>query len=254
MLLIDIGNTQVKWAFYTSQSVLNVQSKCYARLNTSDLAKQILSTGTTSPEAVLCASVGDTSFTQELLHKLKKITGSKVVCIVSTSSFMGLKNAYQSPEKLGVDRWLAMIAMYNQLPKQSFVIADIGSALTLDFVDASGQHLGGYILPGVFKSLTALSKLGSLPEIQTLEQAALCPGRDTNQAIVNGLLNVFVSFLDKQAESAVTEKCSLVLTGGDARWIRPHLAHDWHIKPNLVLEGLKLMADSFKILEGFVEI
>lgn len=254
MLLIDIGNTQIKWAFYTSRSVLNVCSKCYAGLNTSDLAKQILLTGTASPEVVLCASVGDMPFTQELLHELKKNSGSKVVRIVSTSNFMGLRNAYQSPEKLGVDRWLAMIATYKQLPMQSFVLADIGSALTLDFVDASGQHLGGYILPGVFKSLTALSKLGNLREIQALEQAALCPGRDTNQAIVNGLLNVFVSFLDKQAESTVTEKCSLVLTGGDAEWIRPHLAHDWHVKPNLVLEGLKLMADNFKILEGFVEI
>src|SRR5690606_12310751 len=81
----------------------------------------------------------------------------------------GVVNGYERPEQLGADRWLAILAGFSRA-KRASVIVDCGSAITLDLVSARGEHLGGYIAPGLTLMRRAL--LGNTEKIKIADAAA----------------------------------------------------------------------------------
>ena len=167
-------------------------------------------------------------------------------CSGISSSFCFLKairglhrlvNGYASPEQLGADRWLAMKAAWAQSVGKCCVIS-CGTAITVDRVDAAGQHLGGLIFPGLQMMRNALaSETEKLPHVahdHILSDAFLA--NNTVDAIVQGTLLGVTAFVEMQ----LNKTQAVFLTGGDAERVAQYLSSDITIDPHLVLKGLSI--------------
>jgi len=160
----------------------------------------------------------------------------------------GIRVAYESPTIFGVDRWLAMLAAYHQV-KGACVVVDAGSALTADFINGDGSHLGGLILPGARLMREALLaqthgvKPGSSPI-----PGAWQPGRDTVSGVANGVAASFSGLANeilRYGERHLGKSLAALVCGGDAE---DFAARDTRfiIAAELVLDGLPIaLGDQF---------
>ena len=156
-----------------------------------------------------------------------------------------MNNGYADPQRLGVDRWMAILAAYAQVASTCCIV-DCGSATTLDFVTASGNHLGGLITPGL--TMLKNSLLQDTQEITLLsEEDWLDPdqiaGRSTEQAVLGGIVGMTVALIGNSVDRFEREQESesaLILTGGDAQIVAPHLSRGCEVNSGLVLDGLAL--------------
>jgi len=161
---------------------------------------------------------------------------------VSEPACNGVVNGYQQPEKLGVDRWLAILAAKAKTPS-ACVVVDCGSAITVDLVTSQGEHLGGYIAAGLrlmreaLGLKTTLIKLGQIgyPENDF-------PGRNTVAAIKSAEL-AMVAGLVEHAKAVLrhydSRDADLLVTGGDGEWLVSTLKEGIY-QEDLVLDGLDI--------------
>lgn len=152
----------------------------------------------------------------------------------------GVRNAYAEPERLGVDRWLAMLAGFAEVGGAVCVL-DCGSAITADLVDADGDHRGGYIVPGL-----AMMRASLLAETDRVRFGAAvtgtggAPGHNTAEAVGGGTLLAAAGFL-AAARARFARDCpgaTVLLTGGDAQTIAACVDFPLQLRPQLVLDGL----------------
>ena len=219
ILLIDIGNTAIKWSYLgESHSVL-----------LSEFHLDLL------PDAqhIYASCVGDYSL-------LDDIDG--VVFAKSQASFNAFKSAYEDVAELGVDRFLAMIAAIELYPNQTRLIIDAGSALTFDLVLADGSHQGGLIMPGLGKLRRSFDQFCT--ESQQLHSKKL--GSNTSEAWACGTGEMFTAVIDAQITRYLEEFGDLVvvLTGGDSKISAIRIQHANELHKNLVLEGLSIYAQT----------
>lgn len=216
-------------------------------------------TGNESVE-FLARGVGDKELEQVILaHKARQITTATVApdesldlvlqvseaqgidyFQVKTSTGFGVRHCYKDYHRLGVDRWLTLVALASEV-KDTTLIIDAGTAVTADLIDANGQHLGGWIAPG-FKLMqeslvTKSNRLTVNEEIPDTVFAA-----NTESSIWSGTAAALKGFCEQalqQATAVCGHKCSVVLTGGDADLLLQEPAFaDAELRPHLVLEGL----------------
>ena len=218
-LFIDIGNTAIKWLFNGD----------YNSVLMSDFNVGLL------PEAdqIFVSCVGDRS----VLEGLKN-----TVFVESESTFQQFISAYESPQELGVDRFLAMIASVDQYPNQTRLIIDAGSALTFDLVLADGKHKGGLIMPGLGVLRRSFAQFASESKQLTLKETA----NNTQHAWEYGTAQMFISVIEQQIQTHLEQYGDLqvILTGGDAKIIAYRLQCPTIIEPHLVLDGLALYAQA----------
>lgn len=163
--------------------------------------------------------------------------------IVRTASDAGLRVPYTKPELYGIDRAMAVVGAYARF-HDSCVVADAGTALTVDAVTANGSVAGGFIMPGAAQQARALSEATSLPRIGIDESDGEL-GSDTEESIRLGIRYGFQAAahgLIERAVSAVAAADRILLTGGDAPLIASGLPVPHEIAPNLVLTGLGLVS------------
>ena len=153
----------------------------------------------------------------------------------------GVRVAYADVGKLGVDRWLCLLAAFN--PQQNAVcVIQCGSAITVDLVDDAGQHRGGLIAPGL--GLMQKSLLEGTDRVRfapdALEVLDLAPGTDTAGCVRAGISTAAVGLVERAVREyrAICPRARLVITGGDAPRILPLLAEPPLERPELVLDGL----------------
>ena len=159
----------------------------------------------------------------------------------------GVVCCYEDPQRLGIDRWLALVAAWHGV-QGAVAVVDAGTAITVDLVDDRGQHQGGYIVPGIGlmrRSLAGETRDLALPKLlaDQDDDAFPAPGRSTDAAIAGGTLAMPVGFLDAVLARFATASPSPVTTflcGGDAHLLHVRLASPAHIEPNLVLDGLAI--------------
>jgi type III pantothenate kinase len=154
-----------------------------------------------------------------------------------------LRTDLSEPELVGADRLLGALAAYRRA-RRACIVADLGTAITVNCVSREGVFLGGAILPGLGMMARALaSETALLPEI-TVPETAAGIGKNTEEAIAAGLLygaTGAVANLISTARETVGEDAAVMLTGGDAERIAPLLPPDCQeVLPNLVLEGLAI--------------
>ncbi|MBJ7552468.1 type III pantothenate kinase [Marinomonas ostreistagni] len=228
VLILDAGNTQVKCTLFEGDSIVG---------------RWILeSTVLTLKEAVdfiAVVSVRDDTFTHNLeLQCRQKWPTAKLARLRSESVTCGVKNSYKEAHRLGVDRWLAVIAAYHEY-SAPLIVLDAGTAIKADFIDEKGVHLGGYIAPGLdLMTSSLLSKTAKIryrpEEVTCLDDIPSC----TADAVTQGVQEMALGFIQRLFEQHVGYKW--LVTGGAGQTLIkalsiPHVQDD-----HLVAKGARL--------------
>lgn len=190
-------------------------------------------------------SVRTSDETQKLMEMLHNGFGLKPVCAESARELAGVVNGYEEYERLGLDRWLALVAGY-QLARKACLVIDLGTAVTSDFVDAGGMHLGGFICPGIplmrnqLRTHTRRIRYDDAAAVRAL--TGLGPGHSTAEAVERGCSLMLRGFVQAQLEMAKAywgECFEVFITGGDAALVEDVIPGA-RVIPDLVFIGLAL--------------
>lgn len=241
-LLIDAGNTRVKWQLWEGPVLRGLGA----------LSLEAASTLPEGPGALFLSSVLRPGLESELLRAMEAQGWTLAYRAASAHAFPGLAPGYLEPARLGVDRWLALVALKarGRLPA---VAVDAGSALTIDCLSPEGRHEGGWIVPGLTLAQRALFQGtdGVRGEGGWQWDASQAPPRHTAAAVAQGLLQQAMAFIAEVAQQGAMRWGSpptIVLTGGDGEVLLPGLRHrlphhalEW--APALVLEGLRALGE-----------
>lgn len=240
ILLLDIGNSRLKWAAIPALDAALPPAQALAHDGVPADAITALAAAWRGapPQAVYIAHVTGGAHEVSLARAVQQAMRRLPQFARSAESCAGLISTYADPGRLGVDRWLAMLAMWART-RQAFCVASAGTALTFDAVSDSGQHQGGVIAPGLATMIDAT--LGRTRFAVGAMDAGFETGlgRDTEACVRQGALHAAAGLLDRLAARHPGSK---VLAGGDAGTLQPHLVGDWHIEPDLVLQGLAVWA------------
>lgn len=242
MLLVDIGNSRVKWARLGADGLGPQLASSHAGWTAVDWSAALFSGDRV--ERVLAASVAGPVAAAALDAAARRATGRPAQFVTTTRAAAGVLNGYADPGLLGVDRWLAVIGAFARV-RGACVVADIGTAATVDVVREDGRHLGGYIVPG--QRLMVESLLGSTGDLAARHAASGAAGEhagfadNTREAIERGCRLALAALVDRslsEAERSLGEPCRLLLTGGGAAEVLPGLRGTAEHVPDLVLRGL----------------
>jgi type III pantothenate kinase len=246
ILLIDVGNTRLKWAWLTSTGLSDQQAVVH-RDAKPGLWTAALFDGDQKPERILVSNVAGEAMAKNLTKLARKNHGIKIEFITATAQFRELKNGYADPGLLGADRWLAVIGAWTKA-RSALCVVDAGTAVKVDSVDAGGQHLGGLIVPGIHMMREALLKrtsdIARAVELSTPSMAGVL-ANNTIGAVSRGAVFALAGLADRAAEiieQSTGIKPQLFITGGDAGMITGSMRARGEIVPDLVLQGLAAIA------------
>jgi len=237
-LLLDLGNSRLKWAAVTEDCRLESGAIDYRQLDPLAALEQALSSLDQVPEAVACSSVGQATLENKLAQWAQRHFGLPMVLATSQAHFGSLRNGYCEAQQMGVDRWLAMIGAWQHV-RQAACVIDAGTACTVDLIDGTGQHLGGWIAPSERLMVGALHQ--NTERIAATNHAAVGWGRTTSEAVSAGVAACWRGLLQgvQQAIRSTLPSAKLLITGGNVDSLREVLPGALH-RPHLVLEGLDL--------------
>ena len=238
ILLIDIGNSRIKWAEWGADGLAQAHAAAYRPENLPEQFADLFRS-CRDLRQVLVASVADQSLNEALVDWFRQQHNIAVVFAESQARQSGLINAYQQPRRLGVDRWLMMLALYRRMVG-AFCVIGCGSAITLDLVAADGRHQGGLIMPGLEMMRQALiTRTAAIT--QAPGQAAVDLADNTEDAVYSGCLQLAaqgLSGLVAGYRERFGDHLPCVVSGGDGERIaeRMKVACDYEV--DLVLKGL----------------
>jgi type III pantothenate kinase len=250
-LLIDIGNTNLRWTTHDPEfPALDGEGPLLGPMagvrHHGALPIDLLAAWDLldPPARVLVANVGGDDLAEHLTRTTRSLWGIEPRFAVPQAQALGVRVAYAEPTRLGVDRWLALIAARHQGPGAALIV-DAGTAITYDLLLADGQHLGGLILPGVHLMRETLLGRTRIPPVA--EPTDPDPGApwatDTAAAIAGASLQAPAALAERlwgQLCDQVGDSPRLILTGGDAECLAPLIQVPAHLQPALVLQGLAL--------------
>lgn len=237
-LLIDMGNSRLKWAVED-----NGHLSVGHAVNNPQLDERVLQQlwqGLAIPKTVYIGCVSAGPLLERVQCAVTQLwPGCDRVIVKAQAQAFGVTNAYPQAELLGVDRWLALIAAHRHYPAAACIV-DCGTAITVDLLEANGEHRGGYITPGLTLMKQALAQgTDALPFIvgDYPEQ----PAQSTAAAIHNGTLMAARGLIEHVLATRAAPS-QLLLTGGDADIIAGHLNIPAVIDNDLILRGLAIVA------------
>lgn len=242
-LLIDFGNTRLKWATHIDGEVRPGGVFAHQQQPLAAAASKDWLALPRRPESVLVASVVVDKREGELTALCRSVFGVDPVWLRTPRHALGIRNGYRQSHHLGIDRFLAMVAMHAKSPRTQVVVS-CGTALTLDALAADGEHHGGLILPSpdlmrsALRSATArlASPTGKLVEMATA----------TNDAVQSGALLAAVALIERfrrQTAAKLGAVPAIVLSGGGSAELSPWLP-DSELHADLVLHGLAHWAEA----------
>ncbi len=235
-LFFDLGNTRVKWWNGEKTGILPYD-ELGKGLNHLICADQPVS------NIVFSSVVKDERKTLFEAQAARSATKALHECVV-TPVAVGVECAYKDVDRLGVDRWLAVVAAWHQL-KGAALVVDLGTAATLDMLEPPGRHLGGFIIPGLKLGLTGLlaGTNNIIVDQDQLQSASRQPGTTTNEAVYHGALAAMTATIETSLNRLrrANPDAKLLLTGGDAQLVGDHLDCEYQLQPDLVFVGMKLL-------------
>lgn len=241
-LLLDLGNTRLKWALQAAQGWqaqgAMAWSEAPALLGASWRALP-------EPVAAFGASVVDEEREHAVAAQVRAQFGREVVWLRTPASACGVRNAYPEPGRLGVDRFLAMVAAH-AAGAGDCVLVGVGTALTLDALTAAGEHLGGLIAPGPRLMQQAL--LGATVQVRPRGDGMLVDAADnTSDAVVSGCWQAAAALVERfvaRLAPRLGGVAAIRLDGGDAAALAPLLAVPAQLVEHGVLHGLAVWAQT----------
>lgn len=230
-LLLDAGNTRLKWAVVENGQWRQQGASDYADLTE---LERCLDTDTECAIASVAPETHEYKISSLLLP-----FGIVPRWLSAQAVFDGVRNAYRDPGQLGVDRWMALIAA-RQRAQASTLVVSVGTAMTVDALSAEGVFLGGVIVPGMSMMRQALLRgVARVSEVSGDWQAF---PRSTADAVQSGAIAALCGAIQVQHArlAEMTEVAPIcLLTGGDAERLLPHLRVPAKYAPALVLEGME---------------
>lgn len=237
-LLFDLGNTRLKWAWWDGVRLQCGQPAAYREV---DFAAQLMGQLQLLPaiQSAWAASVADEKLNAQLVYIVHQTCQIELTFVSSSATACGVRNAYTMPERLGVDRFLALVALHQQ-QTEPIVLASCGTALTLDALTVEGIHLGGLILPS--PDLMQQAAMNRTARIQCIQRGQLKEiANNTEDAVYSGSWLAAAALIERfvtQSTSRFEQAPRLVLTGGGAETLHSLLRMENRIEPDLVLRGL----------------
>lgn len=228
-LLLDIGNTREKAALFNAGNINALPQLTAESLKALPLI------------AVYFACVANDNRINALKVRLE-LDHIPWRQVGSEAQAFGVTNCYAEPHLLGVDRWLALLGAHKLFFKQSVMIVDAGTALTIDWIDEQGMHQGGWIMPGLRLQQQSVVEQTAKVFNKELLDARVIPGKETISCLQNGCLAAVIGAI--QQGWLLNKAKRLVLTGGDALYLKPQLADLVVItEPLLIFQGLARYID-----------
>jgi len=244
MLLIDAGNTRLKWQLH---SVTGVSSGSCEYYELDHLLRSFAGGDFLKPGVVLVSSVRGEEFELVFSQQCGGVLGFSPEFVGVQRSCCGVSVAYEDLSRLGVDRWLALLAA-NARAKHGCVVVDAGTAITVDYVAAGGKHLGGLIVPGIHLMGAALLRNTHSVSVKSLTlPQTWSPGCDTVACVEQGVAACLQGFVsgavaaDAFPGAAEMDSAKIFVCGGDSRVILPWLPTSRAVHAeHLVIDGLRL--------------
>ncbi len=238
IILLDIGNSRLKWASLEDKTISAMQSFVGTRAGIKGaLTKQFKQLK--NVEQVFVANVAGDKLAEQLTDWTLAHWEVEPVFVDSEKRRFGVTNGYASAQKLGIDRWLNLVAAREQSKKTTTVI-DCGTAITIDTLDDTGKHLGGLILPGLALMRQSLINGTDALNPDTDKTGFNMLATNTYTAVQTGTLYSVIATLesiisDLQQQSPDSR---FILTGGDSHELASLLPDHLLLQPDLVLRGL----------------
>ena len=232
ILLLDVGNSRTKWAVLAESGLGPSGARAHA--GGSELLPADIPV---IPSQVYAANVAGPQVAASLASAVLARWGCPLL-LARTPAVLGrVRNAYPDPAQLGVDRWLAMLAAYDR-QAGALCVVDAGTATTVDLLAADGQHLGGFIVPGLdLMSDSLMTATGDLARLRepAASDTSPAPACSTGLAIRDGTRLATAGLVDR-ARGFLPRQARLFLTGGRGEALAALTGGEF--LPRLVLEGL----------------
>ncbi|MEO8998559.1 MAG: type III pantothenate kinase [Rhodanobacter sp.] len=243
-LLLDLGNTRLKWALqvqptgWLARGVVDWQQDMTPVL-------ELAWVGLPRPTTVSAASVVDSVREAQVADVTERLFACAPSWLRTPASACGVRNAYAEPQRLGVDRFLAMVAARAD-GYAPCVVAGAGTALTLDALAADGRHLGGLIAPG--PQLMQQSLLDATARVRPERPGDILELADnTADAVASGCWQAAAALIERFTTRMATRlgaTPTLILGGGDAARLAPLLSLPARLSEDGVLRGLAVWAST----------
>jgi type III pantothenate kinase len=258
LLVIDVGNTKIKWALAEASTTVTLvslpelwqQQGTFAHGEIGEMRNAMRFLSRFAISRITIANVAGTSTRLALTEAMNTFFPSvSKEWFIASAQRAGLKNHYRQPAQLGCDRFAAAIAAHALYPDDALIIATCGTATTIDAVSRNGVFEGGMILPGLKMSLESLAiNTAQLPHVAEHVVVQSLFADHTEQAIMSGCISAQVGAIERAVHAlraAVPgQSVRCVIAGGAAHYVLPHIGIAREHVDNLVLIGLLLVAQS----------
>ena len=246
-LAIDIGNTRLKWAHYASpRPGAQLLAHGAEFLENIDKLADGPWASLAAPSVMLgCVVAGDAA--RRRVEEQMELWDVVPRWVVANESEAGVRNGYDFPTRLGADRWVAMIGAWHRMlaqgPARPTVVAMVGTAVTVEAIDATGKFLGGLILPGHGIMLRALESGTAGLHVPTGEVRDF--PTNTSDALTSGGTYAIAGAMDRMVDN-LRRHCqaepTCFMTGGAGWKMAPSLTTPFELVDNLIFDGLLEMA------------
>ena len=248
-LAIDVGNTRLKWALYDAPrpgaKVLAQGAEFLDNIDT-------LAEGAWAELPVPRRMLGCVVASDAIKHRVQdqmELWDVSPQWVISSAHEAGLSNGYDHPARLGPDRWIAMIGAWHRMLRagqpRPIVVAMVGTAVTVEAIDASGKFLGGFILPGHGIMLRALESGTAGLHVPTGEVRPF--PTNTSDALTSGGTYAIAGAMDRMVQQ-VRDHCGqepwCVMAGGAGWKMAPSLTIPFELVDSLVFDGLLEIAQT----------
>lgn len=247
-LLIDAGNTRLKWCLLRGNKTARVQALAWSAASAARAARRIMSAGSGVTRILVC-SVASVRLERALRHAARAAHLPAPLFIRSARRAAGVRNGYVDPWRLGADRWVALIGARALSPKRALCVVDIGTALTFDLLDERGRHRGGLLLPGPTLMVDALLRqtagIRRRAQQPPPRRAAAVFARSTRGGLQSGSELAAAALIERamhEARSLLGRRPQLLLAGGGAARVAARLSVAVRREDALVLKGLAVLA------------
>ena len=251
ILLIDIGNTRLKWAIASTNGDLHsdfIDQGASMNDSPNQLAQFDQISKNQTIEKIICSSVISEDKTLALKKHCQTIMPqASWFQINGASAIEHLGSQYDQAQQLGSDRRAMALGAHQMFPGKHILVIGAGTATTIDFI-TSTHHMGGWIIPGMTLMTNALNlNTAQLPNVSTDDQgSSLKIGTNTNDGIYQGVLASHVGAVMMAQEYVKNQKMTLdlmIVTGGNAKNLIGYLKGSFsplttHHEEQLVLKGL----------------
>jgi len=233
-LVIDAGNTRVKYALFEGGELLRVEHVATERFLNETLPK------------AQCAAFATVSLSESLLLDALKAAGIQQFTFFGSYDGLPFPSVYTSPDTLGQDRKACILAALTKYPKRACLVICLGTCITYDLIGADGRHLGGDIAPGYRMRLQAMHTFTRRLPMPNPENDIPLLGFDTETALLSGAFHGMAGELLARisAFEAREQDLTIILSGGDAGLFEKTLGKQIFAEPHLALYGLNALLDS----------